>query len=185
MVILASQSPRRRELLKYIFDDFSVRPAHCDESSDAPDAQGKVLAAAVRKAQAVAQDAAPEDLIIAADTLVLCGDRILGKPRDAADATRMLTLLSGNSCSVFTGVAVSHNGQIQGLCERSEVWFYPLTSGQIADYVASGEPMDKAGSFGIQGRGALLVHRISGDFYNVMGLPVGALGQLLMGMGVL
>lgn len=184
MVILASSSPRRSQLLKYIFDDFAVRPADCDETSLARDPSAKVVEIAVRKAQAAAAAADDGDLVIAADTLVYINGEILGKPRDEADARRMLTMLSGNTCTVFTGVAVSFRGQLFGFCEQTDVTFYPLLPSQIDGYIQSREPMDKAGAFGIQNKGALLVRRIDGDFYNVMGLPVGALWQLLIREGI-
>lgn len=185
MVILASQSPRRRELLGYIFDDFAVRPQACDETSAAPTPGAQALEVAIRKATAAAACHGAHDLVIAADTLVQCGDAVLGKPRDTADARRMLSMLSGGVCTVFTGVAVHTGGQIYGLTEQTDVTFYPLAGWQIDAYIATGEPMDKAGAFGIQNRGALLVRRIEGDFYNAIGLPVGALAQLLGQLGLL
>ena len=185
MIILASQSPRRRELLGYIFSVFAVRPTHCDEHTAAPTPEGQALEVALRKGLAAAREAVPEDIVIAADTLVLSHGEVLGKPADRADAFRMLSMLSGSTCTVYTGVSVHHGGQAYTLAERSEVTFYPLSERQIDAYIDTGEPFDKAGAFGIQNKGALLIRRVEGDFYNVMGLPVGALAQLLGQLGLL
>jgi septum formation protein len=182
MIILASQSPRRQALLRYIFEDFVVRPAVCDETLDpGRDIESQTVGLAMRKAMATAAE--PDDLVIAADTLVSLHGETLGKPTDAADAFRMLTRLSGGVCTVYTGVAVRWRGQYYGLCEQTDVTFFPLSEDEIRDYIASGEPLDKAGAFGAQGPGALLIRRIDGDFYNVMGLPVAMLARLLSKIG--
>lgn len=179
MLILASQSPRRRELLSLLTSDFAVRPAECDETCDSADPAERVLSIARKKCAAAAAQAGAEDVVIAADTLVFLEGQPLGKPRDAAEACAMLRRLSGRTHLVCTGVAVRGKGQTACLCQQTEVTFYPLTESEIRGYVATGEPMDKAGAYGIQGKGALLVAEIRGDYYNVVGLPVSALARLL------
>ena len=173
--ILASGSPRRRELLEMLgVPDLTIRPAKGPErATPGAGPEQTVRELSLHKAQEVAQTCAPEDIIIAADTIVYLDGAILGKPRDHDDAVRMLTALSGREHIVYTGVAV-----------RSAVHFRPLTSGEIERYIATGEPMDKAGAYGIQGRGALFVAHLDGDYFNVMGLPLCRLGQLLNELGV-
>ena len=183
MIILASASPRRQELLRLIYPDFTVRPTNCDESSDLRDPAARSVQLALRKAMALAPQCAPEDTVIAADTMVCLRGVILEKPRSPEEARQMLLALSGETHTVFTGVAVCHGGQSYTFCAQTDVTFCPLPKWQIDAYVASGEPMDKAGAYGIQGKGALLVERIDGDFYNVMGLPVSQLHQLLLRIG--
>lgn len=175
-MILASQSPRRRELLSLITEDFEIIPAKGEENipEGTPPAEAVKLLAA-QKAQEV-YSAHGGDIIIAADTVVALGDRILGKPADEKDAADMLTMLSGTRHSVFTGVCIiSPEGEERSFVEETTVDFWELSQQEIADYVATGEPMDKAGAYGIQDLGALLVRSINGDYYNVMGLPVGRL----------
>lgn len=174
-LILASASPRRRELLSLITPDFKVIPAEGEETPDKtlpPDILVQRLAA-----QKAAQIAAlyPHDTVIGADTLVFLGDEIMGKPADPADAKRMLTLLSANTHTVITAVAIIQNGTSKVFSEETKVEFFSLTEDEITAYIATGEPMDKAGAYGIQDKGALLVKGITGDYYNVMGLPVGRL----------
>lgn len=183
MIVLASASPRRQQLLKLIYPDFAVRPANCDESSDLHDPAARSVQLALRKAGTLAKQCAPEDTVIAADTMVYLHGHILEKPRTPAEARQMLLSLSGETHTVYTGVAVCHGGQSYSFCSQTDVTFCPLPAWQIDAYVASGEPMDKAGAYGIQGAGALLVERIDGDFYNVMGLPVSQLHQLLLRIG--
>lgn len=180
-LILASASPRRRQLLEGLGLSFEVRPAGCDESVDTRDPQAMVLELCRRKAQACAlQDG---DVVIAADTVVAAGGGILGKPRDPEQARRMLRTLSGRRHSVFTGVAVRTPQRFVTRCERTEVFFRTLSERDIEDYIASGEPFDKAGGYGIQGRGGVFVQRIEGDFYNVMGLPLCTLCEMLEEIG--
>lgn len=179
MLILASKSPRRKELLSLITTDFEIIPAKNDEIADPslpPDKFVEALAAA--KAEEVAA-LYPEDTVIGSDTVVSAKGEILGKPKDKADAFRMLSLLSGTDHSVFTGVAVIKNGEIHSFTEETKVKFFDLDEFEIERYIATGEPFDKAGAYGIQDLGALLVEGISGDYYNVMGLPVGRLSRLL------
>lgn len=179
-MILASASPRRRELLGLITEDFKVIPTRGEENipeGTAPKDAVQLLAK--QKAEEIyAQNRG--EVIIAADTVVAVGGEILGKPRDERHAAEMLKALSGRRHSVFTGVCVIFaDGSREVFAEETEVDFYPLSEADIADYVASGEPMDKAGAYGIQERGALLVRGIVGDYYNVMGLPVGRLNAVL------
>ena len=186
-IILASGSPRRRELMEMLCPDrLHILPAVGEESADPalpPDELVKVLSR--HKAEEVAaRYAAPEDVVIGADTVVALDGQILGKPRDAEDARRMLHALSGRTHSVFTGVTVIRGGKELSHAERTEVFFRPLSDGEIDRYIATGEPMDKAGAYGAQGWASLFVERLEGDFFNVMGLPLCALGQLLKQLGV-
>ncbi len=175
-MILASKSPRRRELLALITEDFKIIPAMGDEIlPDGISPKDAVILLAQQKAREIYASHKGE-VIISADTVVAAEGKILGKPKDTDDATGMLKLLSGSVHSVFTGVCViSENGEEKSFAEETTVEFYPLSDKEILNYVATGEPMDKAGAYGIQDRGALLVKAIKGDYYNVMGLPVGRL----------
>jgi septum formation protein len=183
-VILASQSPRRRELLTLVGIGHEVIPAHVDESvlpgeRPAPHAdrlaRAKALSLAEREADA---------LVIAADTIVVIDGRILGKPADEAEARRTLRLLSRREHVVFTAVAVARGRRVESEVEEVTVSFRDLTDAEIAAYVATGEPMDKAGSYGIQGYGATIVERIDGDYFAVMGLSLVRLVRLLARFGV-
>lgn len=174
-IILASASPRRHDLLNLIGLDHRVISAAVDESLTpglAPDEQVRQLAR--RKAAAVAAHY-PKDTIIAADTIVVLDDKIYGKPQDEADAARMLGELSGRTHQVYTGVAVRRAETTSSFAEMTEVTFYPLSAAEITAYIATGEPLDKAGAYGIQGYGAVGVRGIVGDYFNVMGLPVARL----------
>ena len=177
-LILASQSPRRRELLGLFNLPFTVRVADIDETmDDTRSAQEEVARVSLRKAQAVVHQA--DDIVIAADTIVVCEGQILGKPHDETDARRMLTLLSGRDHQVMTGMTVLR-GDRQVVCtEVTDIHFRTLSEKEIRAYIATGEPMDKAGAYGIQGGGALFAEKMVGDYYNVMGLPVCRLGQIL------
>lgn len=179
-MILASQSPRRRELLSLITDDFRVIPAKGEEIlPEGISPEDAVILLSRQKATEIYAEYKNET-IIASDTVVAIDGRILGKPTDEKDAADMLYALSGRKHSVFTGVCIiAPDGSENCFAEETEVEFWQLTQQEIEDYVASGEPMDKAGAYGIQGRGALLVKRINGDYYNVMGLPVGSLYRAL------
>ena len=184
-IILASQSPRRRELLERMGLSFRVITPDIDEHMDRPLPPGELVAAiSAEKARAVAAQAGPEAIVIAADTVVALDGAVLGKPGDERDAARMLSALSGRTHQVFTGLTVAQGGAVRTVSEETAVTFRPLTEGEIAAYVRTGEPMDKAGAYGIQGYGALLVEGIRGDYYNVMGLPVCRLGGLLRELGV-
>lgn len=174
MLILASQSPRRRELLGTITTNFIVRPTGCDEHFACPEPRDHVLELARRKARAALEQCTPgeNDAIVAADTIVFLDGAILEKPASEAEARAMLTRLSGREHTVCTGVAVAFRGEVRAFCQETGVRFYDLSAREIADYVATGEPMDKAGAYGIQGLGCTLVEGISGDYFNVVGLPV-------------
>ena len=175
MLILASQSPRRREILTMLGYDFTCRPAHADETIPAGIEPGRAVELlAQRKARAVLDAAGPDDLVLGSDTLVALDGMIMGKPSDAADAARMLRTLCGRTHTVYTGVALLKQGRARIFHQTAEVTFYILTEEEIQAYIASGEPMDKAGAYGIQGRGSALVEKINGDFYAVMGLPAGS-----------
>lgn len=199
-IILASASPRRRDLLEQIGMEFEICPAKGEEiiTERRPDAV--VLELSRQKAEEVAAGvliyneqhpdlATPQDiLVIGADTVVACGDEILGKPKDEADAKRMLTLLQGNTHSVYTGITfvfIDKNGRTgeHRFFEKTDVTMYPMDDGEITRYIASGEPMDKAGSYGIQGRCAIYIKQIEGDYNNVVGLPVARIYQELRRVG--
>jgi septum formation protein len=178
-LILASASPRRRDLLAAAGIDCLVRPVDVDESrwpGEAPDAYAERVAAL--KADAAAA-LAPEAITIGADTVVVAGANVLGKPRDAADAAGMIRMLSGRSHDVLTALALRAPRGRRNLIERTKVEFRPLSEAEIAWYVASGEPMDKAGGYAIQGLASRFVSRIEGSYSNVVGLPVETLVRAL------
>ena len=182
-VVLASASPRRRELLTLIGIAHTVQPADIDESlhdGEAPAVYAERLART--KASAVPADDAT--LAIGSDTIVVIDDAVLGKPRDPADAARMLRTLSGRTHTVYTAVAVRRGDRIASAVEHVAVTFRPLSDDAIASYIATGEPMDKAGAYGIQGFGATIVHRIDGDYFAVMGLALGTMVELMARVGV-
>lgn len=183
-LILASASPRRVELLKMAGYEFTVVPSDVDEGlPEGVPFERMAEMLAERKAMEVAKGC-PGAVVIGADTIVVCEGRVLGKPKDKDDAARMLQMLSGKRHKVYTGVCVLKEGQAEVFCCCTEVEFYPLSEGEISDYVNSGEPLDKAGAYGIQGKGALLIKGIKGDFYNVVGLPVARLCRVLREMGI-
>lgn len=179
-VILASQSPRRQELLARITTEFEVCPADVDESLS-PDCTPKqnVQQLAQRKARAIFEQAEANALVIAADTIVVCDDTILGKPRDEVDAVQMLHMLSGRAHQVMTAVCVKTAETELAEVSVTDVTFRTLRDAEIKAYVSSGEPMDKAGAYGIQGKGGLFVSGIHGDYYGVMGLPICMLYEML------
>ena len=185
-IILASQSPRRRELLGQMgMKDFRVVSPQVDETAEGrPGPAGLVEQLSLRKAAAVAAREGTDALIIAADTVVALDDAVLGKPAGRAEAAAMLTALSGRTHQVYTGVTVLWGGRTVTAHERTAVTFRTLTPGEIENYIATGEPMDKAGAYGIQGLGALLVSGLEGDYFNVMGLPVFRLGRILAELGL-
>ena len=180
-LILASASPRRQELLKLFGIPFTVKVADIDETMDLTKAPFDEVARVSRlKAQAIARETG--DVIIAADTIVVCEDQVLGKPHSEEEAFEMLRLLSGRDHQVMTGCTILRNEACETFTEVTDLHFRPLRESEIARYVASGEPMDKAGSYGIQGGAALFCERMVGDYYNVMGLPVCRLGEVLRKM---
>ena len=170
-LVLASRSPRRAELLKAAGFGFTVRVADVDETPHpGEDPHDYVLRLAKEKACAV--EAEPNEVLLAADTTVVLEGEILGKPLDAGDATRMLHALSGKRHEVITGICVRHDDLIRTGLESTTVWFAPMTEAEIADYVTSAEPMDKAGAYGIQGLASKFIDRIDGSYTNVVGLPI-------------
>ena len=184
-ILLASQSPRRRELLERMGLSFRVLAPSIDERMDrALEPHRLVETISAEKARAVRALAGEGPVIIAADTVVALDGALLGKPRDREDAVRMLTALQGRRHQVYTGFTVLRGSREITRSEETQVVFRPLTPQEIERYVDTGEPMDKAGAYGIQGYGALLVEGIRGDYFNVMGLPVCALGLALREFGV-
>ena len=183
-VILASQSPRRRELLSLIGIAHAVQPADIDETQwpgEDPRAHCERLA---REKVAVVAEREPNALIIGSDTIVILDGDVLGKPSDEVEARATLARLSGRSHTVMTAVAVRWRGQERSAVEEVSVTFHALSPEQIAAYVATREPMDKAGAYGIQGYGATIVARVDGDYFAVMGLPLQRLVRLLAELGV-
>ena len=177
-IILASQSPRRRELLSLFGLPFTICVANIDETMDPQKpAAEEVARVSRRKALAVLRN--EDAVVIAADTIVVCEGTVLGKPHSPEDAERMLQMLSGRDHQVMTGVTVLRGEQERVFTEITDLHFRRLTEKEIICYVKSGEPMDKAGGYGIQGGAALFCEKIIGDYYNVMGLPVCRLGQVL------
>jgi septum formation protein len=182
-IVLASQSPRRAELLGRLGLEFEIRPADIDESYRGHEmpadhaerlARGKALAAAHGR---------PDALVIGSDTIVVLGDDVLGKPADERQAVEMLQRLSGREHQVFTGIAVVRGERIESSIERVRVRFRVLSARECQEYVATGEPMDKAGAYGIQGYGAALVDAIEGDYFAVMGLPIARMLELIRRFG--
>ena len=177
-VILASQSPRRKELLGLLGIPFEIQVPQADERME-PDGDPAQQVAMVSRRKALATEASEDTVVIAADTIVVCDGVILGKPHSKEDACRMLTMLSGRSHQVMTGMTVMRGDQMHSCTEITEVFFRQLSRKEILRYVESGEPMDKAGAYGIQGGAALFAEKLRGDYYNVMGLPVCRLTQML------
>lgn len=174
-IILASASPRRRELMELAGYDFEVICADIVEIvSENATPQEAVMSLALQKAQAVAAEH-KEAVVIGSDTVVALDGKILGKPHSEQEACEMLRLLSGKTHKVFTGVAIVCGDKVKNFFDETVVEFYSLGDEEIKKYVATGEPMDKAGAYGIQGKGSVLVKKINGDFFNVMGLPIAKL----------
>jgi septum formation protein len=176
-IILASGSPRRRELLRQIGLEFEVKPALAEPSVETfiklglPPEQA-VLKVAEAKLDSVLNTDNVNSIIIAADTIVAKDGKVFGKPKNVADAKRMLSILSGTTHQVLTGIAIFNRGERCTFTERTDVTFRPLSDLEIDEYVSTGEPLDKAGAYGIQGRAAVFVSRIEGDYFNVVGLPL-------------
>ena len=185
-IVLASGSPRRQELLQRIgITEFDIRVPETEETFPTGLKPREVVAYISReKSNAAAALCTPEEIVITADTMVFLDDARLGKPRDEAHALRMLTALQGRRHTVCTGVTVRQGGRSLTEVESTEVCFRPASQEELRSYIATGEPMDKAGAYGIQGKGALLVERIDGDFFNVMGLPVLRLSRMLEHFGI-
>ena len=180
-LILASASPRRKELLSLFKVPFSVRVADIDETMD-PAKPPFEEVGRVSRCKALAIPRENDDVVIAADTIVVCQGKTLGKPRSQEEAKTMLSLLSGRDHQVMTGCTVIYADRCETFVEVTDLHFRDLEAWEIDAYVASGEPMDKAGAYGIQGGAALFCQRLVGDYYNVMGLPVCRLGQVLREM---
>ncbi len=185
-LVLASGSPRRQELLQRMgIQDFDVRVPDTEENFPQGLSPREVVCYISReKSDAAAALCSEDEIVITADTMVFLDDRRLGKPKDEADALSMLTALQGRRHTVCTGVTVRQGSRILTEAESTEVCFRPATEEELRAYIATGEPMDKAGAYGIQGLGALLVEGIQGDFFNVMGLPILRLSRMLSTFGV-
>ncbi len=182
-MILASQSPRRAEILSMLGFDFQIEVADCDENVDGIPTEEMVAVLAERKAQVIAARH-PNEAVIGSDTLVTLDGTPIGKPKDAADAKRMLKMLSGRSHTVFTGVSIIKGDKRDTFVCRAEVEFYGLSEEEIDRYIATGEPLDKAGAYGIQGKAAVFVKEIRGDFFNIMGLPAAEVARHLRKFGI-
>jgi septum formation protein len=184
-LILASQSPRRKELLAQIGLTFTVKQSDCEEKIEGTDPEEIVKSLSRQKAKAVAENAEKGYIVLGADTIVVLDGRILGKPRDEEDAFRMLQGLQGREHMVYTGVTLIQ--EEKGLCvsfaEGTKVSVWPMSGEEIRDYIKTGEPMDKAGAYGIQGRFAAFIEKIEGDYTNVVGLPLARVYHELKKMG--
>lgn len=180
-IILASASPRRKELLEQLGISFTVDPAAVDEQMLPGETSEAYAIRVAREKARVAAQRAGRGIVVAADTIVVMNDAVLGKPKDAGDAERMLQMLSGKEHRVITGLAVmdAATGRMVSRTAVTRVWFRALKQKDIMAYVATGEPLDKAGAYGIQEKGALLVERIDGCYFNVVGLPLALLGEIL------
>lgn len=182
-IILASKSPRRRELLEMLGLEFTIKAAEKEETMiPGRDVAQEVARVSTAKAMSVPRD--PQDLVIASDTVVELDGQVLGKPHSQDEAFQMLKSLSGRTHQVHTAITLLRGQQLSSRVSTTAVTFRTLTDGEIRAYIATGEPMDKAGAYGAQGIGALLVERIDGDFFTVMGLPVSLLGQSLKEFGI-
>lgn len=177
MLILASKSPRRKELMEYIGECFEVASADVDESYDKNLSPSEIVEhLSYIKAIPLKNE---KDIVIGADTVVAIDGKILGKPKDEEDAFSMLKTLSGRQHSVFTGVTLVKGNAVKTFSVETKVYFYPISDKQIENYIKTNEPMDKAGSYAIQGKGCLFIEKIDGDYFNVVGLPVSKLKQEL------
>jgi len=183
-VILASSSPRRRQLLDLIGIAHEVRPANIDESMRAREVPRRHAERLAREKATKIATRDPDLITIGADTVVVINRKVLGKPRDEAEAIHMLSQLSGREHTVITAVAVARGKKLRSAIEEVQVRFRRLRDDEIRAYVATGEPMDKAGAYGIQGYGATIVERIEGDYFAVMGLPLARLTSLMRDLGV-
>lgn len=186
-IVLASGSPRRKELLEMLgLENMLIIPAVGEER--APEGAGPeelVKALSAQKAMEIAAQRDEDDVIIGADTIVWVNGQVFGKPHSEEEAAQMLRVLSGNTHEVYTGVTVIKGDSVISEAERSLVHFRPLSEAEISAYIATKEPMDKAGAYGAQGKAALFVRGIEGDFFNVMGLPLCRLGEMLKKQGVI
>ena len=184
-LILASASPRRKELLEKIGLPFTVQPAKGEERITQKSPAAVVMELSRQKAEEIAAAQTEDSIIIGADTVVAKGEKIMGKPKDAADAKQMLRSIADDCHQVYTGVTLIRTGahpQSVTFQEKTDVFLYPISDAELDAYIASGDPMDKAGAYGIQGDFAIYVKRIAGDYYNVVGLPIGRVYQELKRM---
>ena len=171
-IILASASPRRKEILELADLKFDVMPSDAQEITTKTAPNEVVMELASLKAKDIYKKSEKQSMIVGADTVVAYQGQILGKPTDEADAKRMLTMLSGQTHEVYTGVCVIEDGKTKTFYEETKVTFYEISNEQIDHYIKTGEPMDKAGSYGIQGKAAVFIKGIEGDYYNVVGFPI-------------
>ena len=171
-IILASASPRRKEILELADLEFDVMPSDAQEITTKTAPNEVVMELASIKAKDIYKKSEKQSMIVGADTVVAYQGQILGKPTDEADAKRMLTMLSGQTHEVYTGVCVIEDGKTKTFYEETKVTFYEISDEQIDYYIKTGEPMDKAGSYGIQGKAAVFIKGIEGDYYNVVGFPI-------------
>lgn len=180
-IVLASGSPRRQELLKRMgISEFDIRVPQVEESYPEDLSPEEIVCYISReKSDAASHLCREEEIIITADTMVFLDDKRLGKPQDEAQALEMLTALAGRKHTVCTGVTVRQGAHILTAAKKTDVYFRAASQQELRSYIRTGEPMDKAGAYGVQGQGALLIERIDGDFFNVMGLPVLLLSQML------
>lgn len=183
MIILASASPRRKELLQKICDNFIVDASDAEEIQIARSAKHLAIKNAAFKAEAVAKKYFVEDIVIGADTIVTLEGKIFGKPKDKSDAKKMLRELAGKKHRVITGIAIYTEGQCFTDAESTEVFFGEMTDEEIAEYVETGEPLDKSGSYALQGGAAKFIEKINGDWSNVVGLPLYRLRLLAKSVG--
>jgi septum formation protein len=183
-IVLASASPRRRELLELVGIAYTAIPADIDESIQGDESPVTHAERLARGKAAVVAAQHPDALVIAADTIVVLDGEIMGKPRTQDDARRMLSALSGATHTVVTGMTCVYNGETESAVETVSVTFRTLTDAEIREYIATGEPMDKAGAYGIQGYGATIVRRIDGDYFAVMGLSLVTLVELMQRLGI-
>ena len=177
MLILASKSPRRKELMEYVGEEFVIASAEVDESYDENLSPDKVVEyLSYIKAMPLNNG---ENIVIGADTVVSVDGNILGKPENEEDAFKMLRKLSGREHTVYTGVTLAKGEKTRTFSVATKVYFYDLSDKEILEYIKSGEPMDKAGAYGIQGKGCIFIEKIDGDYFNVVGLPVSRLKKEL------
>ena len=181
MIVLASQSPRRSEILRQAGIPFAVKPANVDETAR-PGESPEDYVKRVARDKAMAAGAAPGETVLGGDTVGVVDGAILGKPANSADAVRMLGLLAGREHRVLTGICLQRDAEMVIDCASTRVWFRPLTPEEITGYIASGEPMDKAGAYAIQGLGSKFIERIEGSYTNVVGLPIELVQQILRKM---
>ena len=171
-IILASASPRRKEILELADLKFDIMPSNAQEITTKTAPNEVVMELASIKAKDIYKKSEKQSMIVGADTVVAYQGQILGKPTDKADAKRMLTMLSGQTHEVYTGVCIIEDGKTKTFYEETKVTFYEISDEQIDHYIKTGEPMDKAGSYGIQGKAAVFIKGIEGDYYNVVGFPI-------------